>query len=374
MPLDSTTTSGPIAEESRQDEQEDDSALRQHSGPTLVQDDLLGMGKTIYSVLGRDTQSSSTLTPVRVGSKRAAHPWKYTSPSHPLYSDPEEVFLGIPIKGITGEGLRSKYVALQASPFPGMPNPSSQLSSPVAPSPLSSKIVTGRVIGWKVPIAKDKGKQPALSQPSPLRSLYRIPFSPLNSDNSSIGSRLFSSSFDTEGESSFTSFATESTSGESILNWFDLSSPVSAKGKGKGKEKASKSSLPDTPIRRSKGKSSILEDLQLVDGAEDASALPPSLGRFEFDLPGSTPKGSKLKDDFSLGFGGFMESPSKVLFKMLDTSYNFETGISSCQIQPLGLPASLDELHGDSDGSASDEQFDPFIDDLPPAKKRRTSY
>ena len=210
-------------------------------------------------------------------------PWKFPSPSHPLYSSPDELCLAVPISGMTGEGLRSSYVALQASPFPTAAGNQSQFSSPVAGSPLSSKPVIGKVTGWRRSKSRSKSKLPPLPDPSPRRPLYSGPLPVSNSDAFAPTPDL---TFSTDTDSSFSSL-NDSFNSESFPSWFDLNSPLKPKLGGS----AATDDFPDTPIRRSNS-SSILEELQLARGKDDERDMtlssttgPIGLGLgFKFDL------------------------------------------------------------------------------------------
>ncbi|EJC98693.1 uncharacterized protein FOMMEDRAFT_23508 [Fomitiporia mediterranea MF3/22] len=236
-------------------------------------------------------------TPGRLAKKRSQFkmPWKFPSPSHPLYSSPDELCLGVPIMGMTGEGLRSSYVAVQASPFPGTGAAGqSQFSSPVAASPLSQKPVTGRVLGWKRSKDRPKSKLPPLPEPSPRRPLYTGPLPVPMSEKLDLTPNLTMS---TDGETD-TSFSTlgDPFSTDAFSNWFDLSSP------NKGERERAPSGFLDTPLRRSASTSAI-EKLQLADSGkkeEPSSMLLPSgfgLGfNFKIDLSTSGAKRARSED------------------------------------------------------------------------------
>lgn len=360
-------------------------AAARHSGPILVPDDTtktnskvaFGISnpagfETDEFVFEGPSSDSPTRTPGRVVKKRKMiHPWKYSSPSHPLYQSPDELNLGIPIKGITGEGLRSKYVALQASPFPGTTTTQSQLSSPVAPSPLSSKIVTGRVIGLKRPKNRERSKLPSFPQPSPLGSSYRSSIFMTYAEDTIPD--LTWAATDNEGDYSLPLFTNaESVSEDSILDWFELNSPISAKKKNKGKAlSSSKSSLPETPLRRASSLS-VLEDLQLVKaGNDDISTLPPSLGRFDFELPGSSGS-SNRRDDHPIEFGDFIESPTKLFCKTLYSAFGDDGMIAFSSSRQPPSSTTILESQKRADSPTLEGRDDPFLDDLPLAKKRRT--
>ena len=106
---------------------------------------------------------------------RRQQPWRFPSPSHPLYNSPDELCLGVPIAGMAGEGLRSAYVPAQASPLPignlkrrsPVKSALDLTASPLNSSPLCSKIVNGKILGWKRS-ASDSRLRPALPTLTPI--------------------------------------------------------------------------------------------------------------------------------------------------------------------------------------------------------------
>lgn len=304
--------------------------------------------------------SSPTSTPSFGKKVQSRNPWKFPSPSHPLHSGEDDLMLGVPVAGVTGEGLRSSYVALQASPFPIAGNSQSQFSSPIAGSPLCSKPVIGRVTGWKRAKSKSKSKLPPLPDPSPRRPAYSGPFPATSSDALAATPEL---SFSTDTDTSFESI--EPMTAESFSKWFDMTSPLKSKGNGN-----STSSFPDTPIRRSNS-SSNLEQLQLVFGHDDdqegrpVSTMPIGLGLgFKFELttsygakrPRHDSEKAKSADDSGLfGSSGGMKAPSQI--DRTDSRTSARDGST-----PASPPHSDDE---------DSQEADLVIDDFLPLKRRR---
>ena len=318
-------------------------------------------------------------------------PWRYPSPSHPLYTGPDELCLGVPVGGMTGEGLRSTYVPLQASPFPGANNHQSQLSSPVAASPLSQKLVTGRVFGWKQSKNRPKSKLPPLPDPSPRRPLYTGPLPvPLSDSMQFAATPDLSLSTDSEADQSFSTFG-EPFSTDPFSKWFEMSSP----DKGKQSDILA-SGLPDTPLRRSTSKSSI-EKLQLVtpekeeDKPEESNSstlLPSGFGLgFNFKINMSTSGSKRLRSeepeerDSADEFEELLYPPEEPEItdqktdektskhKLANPSVSSASG-SSTEREHEEVPRSSTEF----DTELPSEDFDAVFSEPLPTKKRRLFF
>ncbi|KAI5116919.1 hypothetical protein M0805_003992 [Coniferiporia weirii] len=320
-----------------------------------------------------NSQASRVLpsSPNRTPGFKFTMPWKFPSPSHPLHSSPEELCLAVPISGIAGEGLRASYVALQASPFPGSASPvPAQFSSPIAnPSPLSSKLVTGRVLGWKRSKHASRSKLPPLPAPSPLRPRYSGPLPAPATDQSELGPPDLTMSTDNELDSSFSSL------GDPFSSWFELSSP------GKAMMYTGLTDFPDTPIRRSVN-GSVLDKLQLVDaesrdGTPSSTRLPSGVGlgfNFKFDLMASANKRPRSEDSYDAnsldGLSDAAMLPSPERSPSSQQSHEDRRSIDG------SFPSVSREL-GDSDVPPadidSDDQASPS-EELPPLRKRRKTY
>ncbi|KAL5536022.1 hypothetical protein ACEPAF_4116 [Sanghuangporus sanghuang] len=309
-------------------------------------------------------------------------PWKFPSPSHPLYTGPDELCLGVPVGGMTGEGLRSTYVPLQASPFPGSTNNQLQLSSPAAASPLSQKPVTGRVLGWKQSKNRPKSKLPPLIDPSPRRPLYTGPLPvPLDDGLQFAPTPDLSLSADSEADQSFSTLG-EPFSTDAFSKWFEMSSPE----KGK-KSDVLESGLPDTPLRRSSSKSSI-DKLQLVspekkaDKEEESTSstlLPSGFGlgfNFKINLTTSGSKRARSEEpedhDFSDDFGELLypsDDPDDVEQKNDEKKLTHKSANSS--ISSLSGSSTEREETPRTSTELASEDLDFVFGDSIPMKKRR---
>ena len=146
-------------------------------------------------------------------------PWKFPSPSHPLHPRPEELLLGVPVRGIAGEGLQGSYIPMFSTPFTTASPRGNVKSSPsIDSSPLHSKLVTGRIHGWKRS-ASDLARTPlpGIPEPEPRRLFYTGPLPVPVTDR--FGDETPNLTMSTDLEDLDTSFSALS---DSVSAWFDI--------------------------------------------------------------------------------------------------------------------------------------------------------
>lgn len=151
-------------------------------------------------------------------------PLKYIDPDHPLYSSPDELMFGIAVQGMTGDGLKAEYVPATDSPFSFSMgrSPQKSLFAQSQSSPLSSKLVNGRVFGWKRKSAGGRQELPEFLSPpsSRLQLSYSGPLPVPSSDR-------FEPSTDNmdqhRTEDAVTSSPAMSDDPLEISKWFDIS-------------------------------------------------------------------------------------------------------------------------------------------------------
>lgn len=175
-------------------------------------------------------------------------PWKFPSPSHPLHVGPDELCLGVPVRGIAGEGLKGGYIPNHSSPF-SLPHtsPTKLFSSPsVDASPLSRKFVTGRILGWKRSSSDSlKFSLPEFPLPEIRRPTYTGPLPVPTSERFEFETPELLTDAD-DFDSSFSSL------NDSFMSWIDMNSAFGTPSHDGAKiVESSSSSFPDTPIKRS---------------------------------------------------------------------------------------------------------------------------
>lgn len=190
-------------------------------------------------------------------------PWKFPSPSHPLHVGADELCLGVPVRGIAGEGLKGGYIPNHSSPF-SLPHtsPSKFFSSPsVEASPLSRKLVTGRVLGWKRCSSDSiKWSLPGLPEPQTRQPSYTGPLPVPVTERFEFETPELSTDME-DFDSSFSSL------NESFMSWFDMANAFGSPSKDIAKIiESSSSAYPDTPIKRSTVASSPGQLRQVMKG------------------------------------------------------------------------------------------------------------
>lgn len=308
--------------------------------------------------------SAPTKTPPKREQRRfkSRLPWKFPDPKHPLYNSPDDLVLGVPIEGIKGDGLQTGYVPAQSSPFNfssfSQRSPKLPTSPPASSSPLSAKMLTGRVLGWKRSSSDGLWTTlPGLPSPEP-RSVLKysgplpVPVSDrLEVDNSDL-------SMSTDGLTSDELDTSLATLDDSFPSWFDIDGVAQQSPSKMFLTGASGVAFPDTPVKHSNahGLSDLFGMSSAVDNTSAWLPQPSGLG-LNILLP-SYAKGSS--DQMTQIAAAFQMQGAENGF-----SGNWDFG------GDLSYPDD-EELEGPENSPDEDDVFNLGNSCAPPMKRRKT--